>query len=272
MEFGWALLTKISTMISDSYYFFQISFSVVYCWLSGCFIKKMIPNVFVGTIVFIGIGLFTGAFNVQRQLLAVLIVVHSYIFILEGKKAKSIVGLIVAALIHSSAIIFVIAYILYHYRHNKFFLRISPIIIIIVAINYKKLIEIGRIIFPEYANYYSNYKGNQTASGVWLIWIIIFVIGVYSLYSKKVKDNNYKIVCIFSMVYVVCNIVGLYFNYFERVGWYFMPFIPVMFYYFGKYLTNKMQLLYYIGLVSCFNIYYLIGCFGGKSMEYSIFF
>lgn len=272
MEIGWRAINKLCSYVSQNYYFFQLVYSIIYCWLYARFIEKTMPNVFVAEILFLGVGLYLGAFNVQRQFLAMIILGNGYSFFKEKKLIFTVICFIFAMLIHRTAFIFVVALLIYILRNKKRVMRLIPLVILIVALNYNALIELGKRYIPIYGNYYANQEALQTASGVWIIWIIIIVISVYLFYAKRIKDSDYKVVCIFSLGYVACNIVGLYFNYFERLGLYFMPFLPVFFYNFGNQLkSSSRKAIYYTGIVLSFTAYYLRGCFTGAAIEYSTF-
>lgn len=276
MEIGWNILVKICTYISPHYLFFQILYSMIYCGLSACFVTKT-KNVFVTTILFLGTGLYTGAFNVQRQFLATAFLANSYMYFKEKKMKQTVICFFSAVLMHKLSICFIVVFLVCWAKNNLKILKIIPIVGIILAFNYSNLIVLASKILPQYHNYYSNQKGiPQTASGVWIIWIIMFIIAVYSIYSDKIKSQDYKVVCIFSMAYVVCNIVGLYFNYFERIGWYFLPFVVIMFCDFGTYIEKIVSIhtikkIYYVGLTISFTLYYLLSCFTGSALKYDFF-
>ena len=63
----------------------------------------------------------------------------------------------------------------------------------------------------------------------------------------------------FSLFYVASNIIGLSFNYFERLGCYFAPFVMITFERFGMQIKNTIiRRMYYCGLVVCFSIYFIL--------------
>lgn len=278
-EFGWNLFMKICSIISSNYYFFQIVYAAVFCVLSARFILRFSDNVVLTTILFFGLGLFTTAFNIQRQMLAVILLANSYWHITKGNRIKSLILILVAVSLHTTAILFFAAYIAYFLRRNKRILKFVPIVFVIVAINYQSIIELARILVPSYHNYYANYKTIQSAGGVWLIWIAIICISISSIYMLKRKKNigidsqrDMMLYGIFSLVYITCNIVGLYFNYFERLGLYFWPFVVVLLDRYPLYLRRSTKQIYVCGMIVFFVAYYLLSCFTGNKLEYSFFF
>lgn len=273
LEPGWVIVNKLVSIFFNNYYVLQLCYSIVYCWLSSKFVERISNNLFVGVILYLGIGLYTGSFNVQRQFLAMMLLANGYLDLSENKVKNTFASFIFATLIHRTSIVFLIALFIYFLRNNKFLMRIMPLALVAVAVSYRRIISIAQTYMPYYFNYYNNYKGTQSASGVWIIWIIIIGIALACLYGKNSKYNDFKPICIFSLAYVICNIVGLYFNYFERLGWYFMPFIPVLFMEYGdKILASRYRLLYFTGVTVCFAAYYLLSCYTGRALQYSFWF
>lgn len=272
IELGWRIAYKLCSYLSENYYTFQVIYAVIYISLYGNFLSKTVPNTLSSIALFLGVGLFTGAFNVQRQFFAVAILANGFLYFREKKWIQTIVCLFLATLAHTTSVIFIVVLVIYQLRNSKWILRIIPPVIILLAVNYSSLIKFAKTLFPAYRNYYVNQMTVQTAGGVWIIWIFIIVMSIYTLYLRKTTDNEYRINCIFAISYVVCNIVGLYFNYFERLGLFFVPFLPAFFYGFGKQISrSRYRQMYNIGLIFSFFTYYLLGCFTGKALEYSTF-
>ena len=246
LEIGYRILFKFFHDILGSYYVFQIFYAIIYCALSANFIKKTVPNYFFGFVLYLGVGMTYQALNIQRQMLAVIVVVNGFLYLREKKYLHTVILFVIGILLQNISIVFLTALIIYQLRDNKWIMRLMPIGIVLVAVNYRSFIQLARVYFPRYGNYYVNQRVIQTASGIWAIWIIIIVLSIYSLYVKKNRNEEFKVYCILSIIYVVCNIIGLYFNYFERLGLYFIPFVPAFFYYFGKQiLDGKYRICYY---------------------------
>lgn len=273
MEIGWNVWMKLCTYVSPYYLFFQIIYAIVYCWFSARFISKT-SNVFVSTVLFLGLGMFTGAFNIQRQYLAVIWLGNSYLAYREKKIKETVIYFLGAVLVHKLSICFILVYVIYALKDKEKLVKALPIVGIIVALNYKLIIALATVFVPAYHNYYTNEKAApQTASGVWIIWGIIICISLYGIYSKKIRNQEYKIICIFSLGYVLCNIIGLQFNYFERIGLYFVSLLLLVFADFGLYLkriySENIGRIYYTGLVGCYIVYYLLSCFTESALKYS---
>ncbi len=275
MEIGWNLANKLCSYVIP-YYGFQIIFAFVYNLVCCKFILNSTEDVFPCTVIFIGLGLFAFAFNIQRQMLAALILACCYLALKNRRGKKAIALFLIAVCLHSSSLVALAGYAVYLLRNKKTFIRILPVAVIAVAANFQILIRLATMLFPRYINYFNNHKGTQTASGVWIIWIIILAISAFCIYSpqrdwEEVKET--ALFAIFSTIYVACNIIGLSFNYFERVGLCFMPFVPLLLINFANnFKTPKWRTVYFAGASACFSAYYLLSCFTGKAMEYSFFF
>lgn len=273
-EFGWRMLYKISGCLFKNYYFFQFVYSIIYFCLEVNFLKRWSNNVLLTLLVFIGIGFYTGAYNGQRQFLAIMLVVNGFTYLTQKDYEKAMPFFFIAPMIHTTSIVFLLGIVIYVISKNKFLFKFVPLVLIAIAINYQKIIEISEKLFPHYANYYNNHKALNQAKGVWIIWIIIISISIYSIYISKAKDRETNTFAAFSLIYVICNIVGLYFNYFQRLGWYFGPFIPLLFDKFAYTFKSDGLLckFYYIGVISAFSAYYILSGFTERAIEYSFFF
>lgn len=274
MEFGWSLVNKICGAIVPSYYFFQIIYASVFCYFSAKFLELFSDSILISTMCYLGLGTFIVAFNVQRQLLAVVILANSFWYLSKKKYFKMAVLLFLAVSMHQTAIIFVCAYIVYWLKERPMIIKISAVVWGTLIIRFELIINIAQRIFPQYINYFDNHKDVQTASGVWVIWIIIIVLAVFAIYfnRKKKQDSLLALYGLFGLIYVGSNIIGLSFNYFERIGLYFLPFVALLFDRFALRLQSNFKAVYKIGVVVSFGVYYLLSCLIGSALDYKFFF
>lgn len=271
MEVGYALAMKLCSLISSNYYFFQIVFSIAFNILSAKFIFEETDNIFVGVIVFLGIGIYATSFNIARQMLAVMLVANSWTLLRKEKKITAIFCVLLASTFHITALVFFAAYVVYFCRNNKFIIRIVPFVILIGAISFNRIFPLITRYFSYYHNYYANEKVIQSAGKVWIIWLIVLLIAINIIYVVKQKNFEHSIAAIFSLVWVACNVIGLSFNYFERLGLYFIPFVPVMISFYGIYLKNSTIRRVYIGGTSIAFIAYFIISMNSAQYIYTSF-
>lgn len=209
MEIGYALFMKACSLICGDYYFFQVVFSVLFSILAAKFILEESDNIFIGVIVFLGIGIYTITFNVARQMLAAMLVANSWIFLKKGEKKKSILCVLVVSTFHMTALIFMVAYVIYFFRYNKRIIRLIPLVVIIGALNFNRIFSFITRYFTYYHNYYANEKVIQTAGYVWIIWIIVLIVAARIIYIAKETNIEHSIAAIFSMIWVMpCRCVN----------------------------------------------------------------
>lgn len=291
LEIGYCLFMKACSVFSGNYYFFQIIYSCVFSILSYYFLKENCKNYFLVYPIYLECYLM--AFNIQRQMLAVLIAANAWTFIKKQNYIKAFLTILVAVTIHTTAAIFFVAILSVIVRKHPEIIRIIPILIIIVTVNYKYVIEFLQSHVGMYGNYYNNSKAIMTAGISKIMWAVIIIISTLSIYfikhidvkndikingiyKRNVFDNDYAVngmmIAVFSMIYISCNIVGLSFNYVERIGLYFMPFILPMLENFSSYFENVfVKRFYCISLWICYYIYFLLGV-QSPQYDYSFFF
>lgn len=263
MEILFVFLIKITASIIDNYYFFQFVVAAIYCYGITVFLKRNCTDLFFSSIVYICSGLFLGAFNTTREALAIMLAINGWSYLNEKNTRRAIVLLICAVLVHFSAIVFAFGY-LAHYllKKNINLSKWMPLLLCMVLFFYDRIINLAMRFVPFYHNYYSNHKIKLEAGGVIIIWVIITMFALYCLYFDK-DENDFvgKIAAIFSIVFIVTNIIGLSFNYFERLGSYFMPFIVILFENMrGKFRSRSVSYLYQIGLPICYIAYFFLSC------------
>jgi hypothetical protein len=272
-KIGFVLLMKLCSSVVDNYFFFQLVISFCYCFGMKRFFEKSGMDIFPVSIIFIGSGLYLGAFNVCRELLAVMLLVNGWNYLLEKKYKKMAALYIIAISIHVTALCFVFASAIYWLKDHKYFFRIAPIIIGIVGGAYRVLIYYAAKFFPINHNNYGNWKTVQNADVglAKIIWLIIAFIAIYGIYFRR-YDKIESIYAIFSLTYVMTNFVGMYFNYFERIGTYFQPFSVLLFWMFKYKIRSKaIRNVYSCGVIISFTIYFLISGLTSAQYQYVTF-
>ena len=224
MEIGYNLLCKFCFLIIPNYFFLQLVVSAINCFGMMHFIRFNVSNVYIGLISYLGLGVFFYSMNLSRQMIAVTFVALSWDYLRQNKLIKSFLLLILASLFHVTAIIFILVYVIYILKDYEGFYKVAIVFIILVIINYEYVLELAQLLFPVFKNYYTNQKTIQSAGMIKIIWALIFFLSIINIFNHKI-DSNLKIISLFSLVFLACNIIGLKFNYFERLGLYFIPFV-----------------------------------------------
>lgn len=272
IEIGFALFAKISSLLLDDYYFFQLLNSFLFCFLMGKFIKDNSTNFITATILFVSLGIYLLAFNITRQMLAVAMVANSYTYFSIRKYRIAISLFLLSISFHVSAIVSTLIYLLYCLRGKKKIFSLIPVVLIVFVFAFEIVMSIIGDVFVRYANYYANNREIQEANMVKIIWCLEFLFSLYILYAKNKFNSKNKFVAVMCMIYVVSNYIGLSFNYFERVGLYFSPFLILLFEIYGNSLSNKIvRYGYYTVLNVCFLMFFLRASSSGQYL-YTLFF
>ena len=272
MEVGYCIFIKICSLIVKDYFFFQIVYAVIFTALIAKFLYDNSTNIFISLIVYLGIGAYLLSFNISRQMLAVAIVINGWTYL---KKRKIVLALLLYALaisIHITAISFIIGYLIYVLRNKKVVMRVIPLIIVLLSLNYKWLLNIfynNSTLFKSY--FHKDYR--QTAGWVWVLWLIIIAIALFILYFRKTHINEHMAIANYSLLWVACNVIGLEFSYFERVGLYYIMFVPILVALLLQYMSNsRLKRTYEFAVCLCFILYFLISALGPEQYKYTFFF
>lgn len=122
-----------------------------------------------------------------------------------------------------------------------------------------------------YNNYYSNQKEILEAGMVKIMWAIVTAISLYQIYFSRSKNRYYSVYAMASLIFVAANVIGLIFNYIERLGMYFVPFVILMLEDFGENFEGTwIRRLYWITSGTCFLAFFLITCMSSFQYHYSI--
>lgn len=274
LEIGYVCLAKICSILVGNYNCFQFILSIIYCFVMLSFLNENVKSKIILTTVFLGSGLYLLAFNINRQMIAVALAALSWNYLCKGKNAKAILILLLAATFHLSASIFAIAYILYIIRKRKRFFEAAITFGVIAAINYKAVINfVSKYMAGQYANYWANSKTKQTIGMSIIIFIIVLLLAIYILLQKSKFSAIDKVYAVFSAMYVICNFIGMYFNSFERIGLYFLPFVILEIDTIAQKIRSKdIHKIYVSGVSICYSLYFLVSASTAQYASYHFFF
>lgn len=265
IEIGYALLAKTCSLIIDNYYFFQLVVSAIFCSLFYIFIKENTSNYIISTLVFSAIGIYLASFNIVRQLLAVAFLINAWTQYRQSKYVVFVLFTTFAVFIHLSSISFIAAFLIYHYRNNKLFVRLYPFAVVAFVFFFSILIQYVAEYLTAYQNYYNNEREIQEANMVKILWMLESLISFFVLFKNDRFSGDQKFAAMMSLLYVSCNLIALSFNYFERIGLFFSPFLIILFDTFYLYIKRiKMINLANSIMYICFIIYFLLSTSSGQ--------
>ena len=272
-EIVFALFMKTSSLFFDSYFFFQAIFSIIFCYLAIRFIYKCTDDLFFCGLIFMCCGLYLGTFNIQRQMLAVVILLNGWYSLIFGNKIKAILIFVIAEMIHVTAAIFLIVYVAFILcKRFNWVVKILPLAMLGMSISYKLFLQYSSPYMMMFNNYLDNHKDTQEAGGVYIIWGIISLLSIYIIYvSGKKTTYVSKLAGVFALQYVFFNLIGLEFNYLERLGTYFLPFSLIVYEQMSCCIKNRsIAYLFKIAVGISYLFYYYLS-FNSEQYHYSTY-
>ena len=214
-ERGYILFNKlISSIWNNRQFFLAVCAFISIVPVAFVVYKKSKDSIF-SYFIYLGLPSFLMAFSGLRQSIAMGICFLSFLFIEDKKWVKFIITVLVASLFHYSAIIFLIAYPLYHinigFKGRIFSLILLPVIFVLRF----PLFSVLSKIFKEDA-----VPDNNGALTLLLVFCLIYVFCFF--FAKKDKQIN----GLLNLFYIACccQIFGNIYSTAMRVGYYFMPF------------------------------------------------
>jgi len=268
-EKGFAMLMRLSGEIYPSYYFFQMVVAFLYCFGMSKFIYDNFEDILTPFIIFLALMYFQ-AFNGTRQWFAVMITANSWTCLKNKRFFSSLFLSFLAISMHKTAILFFIAYVIYFVNNKKIFLQIIPVSMVVMAIFYKQILQIIADL-GLYDIYMNNSQDRLPLGWSFLMWLILLAVAIFEIYCLKKTQPIERAEAVMSCWYNIAGILGLFFNYFDRTGWFFVPFIMLTIVSTEKYLLKNLQSIYLWGSRLCFFIFFILNMTGVSELAYSFF-
>ena len=269
---GYMALMKAVGFLDGNYYTFQFLISVIFNYNVYKFISNNTRDPFLASSVFLGCGLYLSAMNVQRETFAVVLLLRAWDLVNEKKQFKALIISIFAVSCHTTALICILAYVIYLLKDNKLFLKVAPIVVLLGALNYQRLIGFFSTYFVSYSNYYKNKKTLTEAGGVTIIWGVILILSFYCIYNKKKFSNIERVYGIFCIICIITDILGMYFNYLDRLGPYFILFEILLIDSIANHFDeSSFRKVYKFGVSFSFLAYFLLSALTSVQYQYTSF-
>lgn len=217
MEIGWIILCKILSYISSNYQILLITISFI---IVGCYcisIYRFSPLVWLSAFLF-ACTTFDQSLYVLRQHTAMALCLLTIPYIVKDNKSKFFLIYSIATLIHSTAIIFGIVYILNRCRFNKKFWYVFLVTTLLAS-------ALSSIIFNwVFLNTWYNSYGEKEGSNYTgcLIALCTLVLYLYSINWKTESSSSFE-KCFFVMALLAVSVsfIGVGFSPTNRLVKYF---------------------------------------------------
>lgn len=281
VEIGYALMNKIVSLFTANSYLMVVINGFLVCYGMAYYVIHYTNEDLIPIILFTCAGMFLQSMNVARQTIACVLLFNSWGALTRKQYAATLVLFLISITFHWTSVVFAAVYFFYFFRNNKIVVLPFVLLSFVVIANYKLIIKLLIMLTDSYS-YLDNSRNRITANGIWAIWgiALVFVLFFLIQYLANRRDlfglklprglqNPRELFCVpmYVVYYVLLTYIGTQFNYFNRLGVFFMPFEILLFMNFGRVLKYNSQLLYKIyivGLQVCFIGYLLLSTSSGQ--------
>lgn len=194
-EIGFIWLLRILAYISDDPQVLIITIGAFVYFSYSRFVLKYSKLAWLSLYLFFTLGYFDFSLSGLRQTISTAILLYAYDYIIQKKPFRFLCIIVIAALFHNAAWVFIVAYFISYIKNKKEYLVILSIGTIIVNITFNTVLGIVFRVFPKY----SYYLGGETTDGIpriatlfnILVLILMVSIELFSKYkSKSILDNR----------------------------------------------------------------------------------
>ncbi len=229
------LLKWICGEISNDPRLYLVVHAIIVCVLFALFIKNNSEDVYLSTIIFIGM-FFVPAMNLMRQWLAMAIGVTSFTYYQRNDNKKAIIFLILSVLCHTTAIVLIIIPLVERIKKKQYIIYPVIALSVIMIVFRVRLFSVAARFVSRYDSYLtSRYFMNEGLFNIKNLIFLIIIIGIaYILLFRKEKIANekeyndlytYEILMILALAFSLC---GTTYAMFHRVVYYFSVFLVII--------------------------------------------
>ena len=221
-EIGFVLFCKFIGTLCSNHQIMLFASALVSVVPVGYYIYKNSKNAWLSMMVYMALPFFGPAyFSAIRQGLAIGFVVYSYELIKRKKLIGFILVILLASTFHSSAIVTLVAYPMYHFRVDRESLMIGGLVILgaVFLLRIPLFLVLSRIVDED---------AQMTVSSAVNLFLLLTLLYILCVAFKKQQDDNMRgsvnlfwIACAAQSFSGISNMAG-------RVAWYFMPVLIVL--------------------------------------------
>lgn len=254
METGWLIYCKLVSFLTKDFQIFMAITALIQISLIGFVLYKYSIDIILSYIVYFCFGLYVMSFSGLRQSTAFSITFFSYYFLEGGKKLKFVLVTVLASLIHSSSLIFLIALPL---RYLKLSSVKSVVAVIVIVLLLPFLSVIVTSVVPLlFENRYQHYQDEGGSITLFLVYVLLFLL------SLKIKYQNQHLSLVRNLIMMAaaCQSLGyIGSGAITRIGFYFSIFFTLLYPELVRVYSDKKnkEALTLILSVALFGFFYL---------------
>ena len=192
-EPGYLFFNRILAFLQLNDFMFQLIISSIIYIPIFFTIYKYSDREFISILVYFAFGLFSHSLGLQRQLIAVSIIILGLKQITKRHFVKYALHVIVASLFHISAIYMIILYFMYRLRVNKKNLIILISIELCMLMFSRNILNIIFKILPSYSHYTNTDKFTSGGSYLRLLCLTAIVVFTFLFYKKMDISEERKV-------------------------------------------------------------------------------
>lgn len=260
-EVGFSLLNKIIIYFGGSYEWLFIITSIIIIFSTFYFIFKKSVNPVLSILLFFLGGFFFSSMNMIRQFIAMVFCLISYEYLLEKKYFKWLAFLVSGFLFHSSAVVFLIAFLLCKkfIINFKFLIGVSILTLLMNSVLRNIIINLFSMTrFSVYIN--TNYSMIDVKEFLIFINLIIYTFMYYINYRENNNIPDKKSIFYLNLqgMAIIFSLFGSIFSILSRLVVYFSIFQIISLPYFLSKSSdkNKKALTIILILIFAMNIFY----------------
>ncbi|MER2169273.1 MAG: EpsG family protein [Psychrobacillus psychrodurans] len=245
-EFGFSFIQFILKKITTNPQFFLVITSLITISLIFITLYRYSKILSLSIFLFIASGIYISSMNGLRQFLVAAIIFFSISLIINNKKWKYIILILLLSTIHTSALVMIPVYFIVRQKawSKRIFILITCSIILFLGFN--SLFDYFSNIFQytQYGNYIGTF-GTETYSGANKIRIIVAAVPlILSFIYKNIlmeKLSHYNIYVNFALLNFIIMLFASYNWIFARLGIYFDLYNLILLPAIIRYCFDKKQ-------------------------------
>ncbi len=237
LEIGFRFLEVIVHYISDNYTVFFLVCACISILPLCIMVKKYSCNIPESVFLYVALGYYFYGFNAMRQTLAISLTVCSYFAIVEKKKIKATIFMLIAFSFHYTSLVCLANIILYYInsknevrdemdeslyigKQQKKFLFVSIVGVIVLGISFNTIIEKVSLIDWRYAHFFLDRSRYAESGHMYMPFIntVIWLFLVFCTFRDNKAKKKYLIPSTLAMIFSIMQIKMVLF---ARFVWYF---------------------------------------------------